>query len=294
MIDPRTVMLAMPCYGSPMPETMGSVVSCHGLYHGFSAPTECSHVSLVRNLIAAQFLASPYEWLICWDNDIAASRQDFELLLEPCITSRSRFMLPGTTERAPQPSREVVQHSASLDALDIKTRSAADILVCAEYSYKNDALEPVKLGMGFVRIHRSVFERLQLLKHPKSEQYAALTTKIGQLYDLKKRLLAEGREEWALEVADAVTVLENNLPDPGGGPRLWQIQHKGRLLHDYYPSGPLLAMIVPTAEWKGEDHGFFTLCYLAGIIPRIETRTRLVHIGRKAYRYLGPDLGGGQ
>jgi hypothetical protein len=59
------------------------------------------------------------------------------------------------------------------------------------------------------------------------------------------------------------------------------------MLYDFYPQGAMISALVPEVSYKGEDHGFFTLCMLAGIIPRIETRTRLIHIGRKAYPYFG-------
>jgi len=75
---------------------------------------------------------------------------------------------------------------------------------------------------------------------------------------------------------------------------LWQSLYEGRLMTDYFPSGPIVSMIVPGAPWTGEDHGFFLMCKLAGIVPRIETRTRLFHVGTKAYPYRGGESGGAQ
>jgi len=106
-----------------------------------------------------------------------------------------------------------------------------------------------------------------------------------------ERLLDEGSADDALMAARALVA---GKEDKAGQPRLWQTSWQGRTFYDFFPSGPLISQFVPTGEWKGEDHGFFTLCMLAGIVPRIETRTRLVHIGRKGYPYFGPQTGGGQ
>jgi len=302
MIDPRTVMLAIPCYdGKVMSETAGALQSCQGLFAAVSMPTECSHVSLVRNIIAGQFLASTFEWLVCVDSDIAFHRRDLEILLEPCDTSVA--YLEDASEGSsrcgaqhPRPTRTTLaltvdgQPGGRIDYAQ-KMLGAADVLVCAEYSFKNDALAPVRLGMGFVRIHRSVFETLQQLKHD-----GGPTVEVQRhcMERLKEARAASDVTADTLATLKAVDELLASVEDKAGTARLWQTTHKGRLYTDFYPSGPILSQFVPTAEWKGEDHGFFTLCMLAGIIPRIETRTRLMHIGRKGYPYLGPDVGGGQ
>lgn len=301
MLDPRTVMVAIPCYdGKIMAELAGMLVNCGRLFGVISLPTECSHISLARNLIAAQFMASPYEWLVCIDSDtIMSSVRDMELLLEPCdITERYLDDVPGgvsagptlNTSWNPRPSRIVTAQCSPGQPIDDKMMRAADMLVCAEYSFKNDSLEPVKFGMGFVRIHRSVFEKLQELKHD-----GGPTVEVRR--DLMQRIIEMVKNGDTWEKAEGLAVLQqlvDTREDKAGQGRLWQVSWKGRMYYDYFPSGPLISQFVPTAEWKGEDHGFFTLCMLAGIIPRVETRTRLIHMGRKGYPYLGPDAGGGQ
>jgi hypothetical protein len=240
MIDPRAVYCAVPCAdGRMMAELTGSLLRVGNRFAAFSTECECSHVSLVRNIIAEKFLRSPMEWLVSIDSDICFTPDDWNFLMEECDPQ------PGLDQ--PTPSRTTI---AGIDGRDSKgaflyTQRAADLLVCAEYSFKNEEMGPVKLGMGFVRIHRSVFETLSELKHE------------------------------------------------DGTSRCWQTMREGRLITDFYPSGPLLSQLIPTADWKGEDHGFWTLCMLAGLIPRIEKRTRLTHIGRKAYGY-DPDHGGAQ
>jgi len=55
---------------------------------------------------------------------------------------------------------------------------------------------------------------------------------------------------------------------------------QGQVLHDYFPTGAQ-----GDGHWLSEDHGFFRLCQLAGIIPRIECRAQLIHWGRHGARY---------
>lgn len=296
MLDPRTILVAIPCYdGKLMAETAGVLLSCQGLFAALHTPSECSHISLVRNLIAGQFLASQFEWLVCIDSDIAFTRRDLELLLEPCDLNQDYVeptaqVTEADAGRPPRPTRGVIAQSTDLRTPDVKSAAAADMLVCAEYSYKNDQGEPVRLGMGFVRIHRSVFQVLEELKHE-----AGSTVEVRR--DLFERLKTDVLDEdlYTESISrDDLQELFRTATDRCGESRLWQCSHQGRRYTDFYPSGPILSQFVPTAQWQGEDHGFFTLCMLAGIIPRIETRTRLIHIGRKGYPYLGPDQGGGQ
>lgn len=273
IIHPRGVYLAIPCGdGRIMSEVTGSIVQTAGLWSAISMPSECSHVSLVRNLIAAQFLATACEWLVCVDNDIRFSREDYLLLLQPRDTEAcydSAF---------PEPTRVATATASG-------TRTMADALVVAEYSYKNDTLEPVKNGMGFVRIHRSVFRTLEALKHDHGTVNVP-----GELYDR----LMNWNYGWESDWQEIITQIKERSEDTRGAGRLFTCSFQGRQFYDYFPSGPLLSQFVPNQQWKGEDHGFFTLCMLAGIVQRVETRTRLVHIGRKGYEYRGPDSGGGQ
>jgi len=148
--------------------------------------------------------------------------------------------------------------------------------------------KPVQFGGGFYRAHRSVFAVLQGLKHQED----------GRI-EVDRDAWLHFRNQIAPEPPDsdfvaALDRLESSITRHEGTPRLWQATHAGRVFYDYYPSGPLTAQHIPSGQWRGEDHGFWMLCQLAGLIPRIETRTRLIHIGRKGYPYLGPDEGGGQ
>lgn len=77
------------------------------------------------------------------------------------------------------------------------------------------------------------------------------------------------------------------LTQEDGAPRLWHFTHQGQMYIDYFPCGPM------NNQWFGEDMGFFQMCRLGGIVPRIEQRTHLVHWGQKGYSYQGPASFGG-
>jgi hypothetical protein len=290
VIDPQTVMVGIPCHdGRTMAELTGMLVSCRDLFGAISMPTECSHPSLVRNIIADTFLRSPFQWLVGIDSDIVPARQDFEYLLQEIDIDANYEGEYGNSAPSsiPLPSRV---EALCREALDNPHRTGeglkllADVLVCAEYAYKQDDFKPVQFGGGFYRAHRSVFSVLQQLKHADNGRVEVDQLALGQLFE---RIRQGG-------IADSATFalidkLKETQTSQAGTPRLWQAQHGGRVFYDYYPSGPLLSQHVPSGDWKGEDHGFWTLCMLAGLVPRVERRTRLIHIGRKGYPYFGPD-----
>jgi len=278
MIDPQTVLVGIPCHdGRVMTELCGMLIMNGRKFGSMTLPTECSHPSLVRNIIADTFLRSPFQWLVGIDSDIVPGPADWDFLLQE-IDPEARYssIQSDNSELAPpEPTRLEITNDAG-------TRTMADALVCAEYAYKEDDFRPVQFGGGFYRVHRSVFLALQALTHPDNGRveidralWEALTENLDS-EDLYAR----------------VEAIRATMTSQAGTPRLWQASFKGRVFYDYYPSGPLITThLAGGSEWKGEDHGFWTLCHLAGLIPRIERRTRLVHIGRKGYPYLGPDEG---
>lgn len=289
LIDPRTVLLAIPTHsGQIHAECLGGMVACGGLFAAFFPVAECSHPGLARNTIADHFMRSNFEWLVSVDADTGFSVEDFQYLMQPCDLDAD-YDAPGMAE----PTRTTIALGSPGRPLDEKMLGAADLLVCAEYRYKKDQIENVHLGMGFVRIHRSVFECLQKLEHEKNEAHFELLRAAQDLEKLQSECDVKGDSNTSIALSFSIDTIKKNLPEPGGGPRLWNVMRDGRVFWDYFPSGPIISTLVPTSDWKGEDHGFFTLCMLAGINPRIEKRTRLVHFGRKGYVY-GPqkDSGG--
>ena len=297
MINPRTVMVGVPCHdGRNMSELTGMLVSNKDLYCALTMPAECSHPSLVRNIMADTFLRSGLEWFVGIDSDIVPSRRDFELLLEPIDQGMSYFE-PGETSGdsdpgdPPQPTRieaSVISHERQSPHGDHSleyTRGLCDVLVCAEYAYKRDTFEPVQFGGGFYRVHKSVFSILANLEHPDNGRVEMDATIVQRMLD------------WDTDEPMSPTLLEQlkaSVTSTAGTPRLWQCTYGGRMFYDFFPSGAMLSAGLPHGDWKGEDHGFWTLCSLAGLIPRVERRTRLIHIGRKGYAYIGSDEGGGQ
>lgn len=300
MIDPKTVLLGIPSHtGSLSCELSGMLVNYgHQYFGGLTMPTECSHPSLVRNIIADTFLRSPFEWLVGIDSDMVAGPDDFQYLLEETDSHASYYnsetglaiahrVQDWGKEVPPQPTR--VEARLAPDALTQATlselRGPCDVLVNCEYAYKREPFEPVQFGLGFYRVHRSVFSILQQLTHRDNGR-----VEVDRLaYESVIGAACEG------EVSnDLLTLLIESKTSQAGTPRLWQATYEGRVFYDYYPSGPITDLHVPNGQWMGEDHGFWTLCRLAGLIPRIERRTRLLHLGRKAYPYEGPDTGSAQ
>jgi hypothetical protein len=109
-----------------------------------------------------------------------------------------------------------------------------ELVVTAEYARKVVGEKPVRFGLGFTRVHRSVFEKIK-----------ALSTEDGQ-------------------------------------ERAQRFYHKGEIYVNYFPNGV-------TAEGRvvREDAGFFMLVSLCEVSARVETRTRLGHVGPMKFGY--PD-----
>lgn len=62
-------------------EFINGLIACQGLYHAWACIEGQSHISLARDLLAAQFLRSECDRLIFVDGDIGFTRNDFLRLL---------------------------------------------------------------------------------------------------------------------------------------------------------------------------------------------------------------------
>lgn len=112
------------------------------------------------------------------------------------------------------------------------------MVVTADYSKKDLVRRGIaKYGLGFARVHRSVFGTLK-----------------------EKSVTSDG---------------QSLVPSA---------RFQSIMFDDYFPRG-----VQGMGDWLGEDNGFFTLCGMAGIPVRRETRTRLVHWGRVGFGY-EPEL----
>ena len=105
-------------------------------------------------------------------------------------------------------------------------------IVTSAYAKKKIGEPPSQLGLGFTRVHRSVFERMRDLRNDDG------TETVPVFY------------------------------------------HKGKVMRAYYTTGPS-----PDSRWVGEDNSFYFRAGLIDASYRIETRTRLNHIGPFPYGY---------
>lgn len=237
MIDPLKVVIHIPCYDNKVEAALAGCLMAIGSEHlagGIQFLGGSSDIAEARNQMAFKFRAAKqFDWMVFWDSDICASAQDFKILMDyPAHAPRNdkeAMMLASRREENP-------------DGVTLNDKGQA-LIVCAEYSRKVETGDPARFGLGFCRIHRSVFDLLE----------AAVTD------------------------------------PPESRPRVGTYSARGAVIHDFFPRGPGL-----NGHWFGEDTGFFHLCRVCSIVPRIEQRTDLIHIGRKAFPYMhhaGLDYG---
>ncbi len=126
-VDPREIVVAVPCHTGRI-----DVLTANGLCNIIGTGRVAnqplwnyggSNVGAVRNMVAHSFLEkSPCQWLMLVDDDIGFTVQDWDLLWED---------------------------------------QAGEAAVCAEYLQKIDGQQvPAHFGLGFARVHRSVFESM--------------------------------------------------------------------------------------------------------------------------------------
>jgi len=135
MIDPATVCVGRPVYHAPSALNMRGMLE---LVQDQAIAAEYSHVggscvSTARDYVVHYFLTrTQCEWLVWIDDDIAFSRQDWAYLME---------------------------------------QQGNEAAVCAEYLKKTQdlSLQVANFGLGFARVHRSVYEQLDELVRESGE-----------------------------------------------------------------------------------------------------------------------------
>ena len=129
VIDPNSVYVGRPIYHQTVPghnRGMIEIIEDREIGAQYDHCSESS-VSTARDYVAHYFLTrTRCEWLVWIDSDICFSRNDWRLLME---------------------------------------QQGDELAVCAEYLKKTQdlSLEVANFGLGFARVHRSVYERLDAL-----------------------------------------------------------------------------------------------------------------------------------
>jgi len=135
MIDPMSVFVGRPIYHSCSPghdKGMLEIIETPGI-GGMYDHVGNSSISTARDIVVHHFLTrTRFEWFVWIDSDIAFSRRDWAYLMED---------------------------------------QAGELAVCTEYLRKTQdlSLQVANFGLGFARIHRSVFERLEELNRDDGE-----------------------------------------------------------------------------------------------------------------------------
>lgn len=154
MIDPATVFVGRPIFSHSTPQhdrSMFALLEDQAIGAQYDHVGESS-ISSARDYVAHYFLTrTRCEWLVWIDADITFSRDDWAYLME---------------------------------------QQGGELAVCAEYMKKTQDLSPqvANFGLGFARVHRSVYEQLD-----------ELTTEDGAPRMLRYRSRVELRGQTGIE-----------------------------------------------------------------------------------------------
>jgi hypothetical protein len=134
-------LLATPLHtGAADREFIIGLLQAHGLYAAWTCLEGQANISRARDILAAQFLASDCTSLVFVDGDVGFSRQDLQWLLE------SPFAITGGLYQRKNGSGQWV----CVPQPDAATGSAR------QPNYRRVQ----RVGTGFLRIDRTVFEQL--------------------------------------------------------------------------------------------------------------------------------------
>jgi GT2 family glycosyltransferase len=124
------------------PEKVGGMFSVSGPY-----------LTTNRNNIVREFLDSPYDWLFSFDTDIETSLEDFDKIID-AADAKDRPIVAGKYFIFIEDGVKICAKKIN-DNLDME--DGGDWLE----EYPDDEVIPIwATGMGFVLIHRSVFEKI--------------------------------------------------------------------------------------------------------------------------------------
>jgi hypothetical protein len=147
-VDPRDVCLAIPCKTGLL-DVLCVAGLCNVIGTGRCANQPLiqfggSNIQSVRNLIAHEFMErTQSDWLVMVDDDIGFRVSDWDYLFDD---------------------------------------QAGELAVCADYLQKIPGeLTPARFGLGFARVHRRVFERIQELQTSDGSPWARQGIFAGRL-----------------------------------------------------------------------------------------------------------------
>lgn len=120
---------------------MESWVQAVGNLQFILATSEDSLVSRARNVVSAAFLKTDREFLLFWDADIPANRAHMELLCEN--------------------DHEILGGIYCKKALTVEPQPVFNTLEGSGVHIAGGIEEVKRIGTGFMRIHRSVFEKMK-------------------------------------------------------------------------------------------------------------------------------------
>jgi len=134
-------LLATPLHsGAAEREFIIGLLQAHGLYAAWTCLEGQANISRARDILAAQFLASDCTSLVFIDGDIGFSRQDLQLLLE------SPFQITAGLYQRKNASGQWV----------CVPQPEAAASVASQSNYR----KVQRVGTGFLRIDRAVFEKM--------------------------------------------------------------------------------------------------------------------------------------
>jgi hypothetical protein len=132
-------LIATPLYdGRAERDFINGLLQCHGLYYAWACIEGQANISLARDLLAAQFLASDCTTLVFIDGDIGFQRTDLERLLASphSVTSGLYLRKRANAEWVFQP------------------------VLGAEAPPRDKPFQVRHAGAGFLKIERRVFQDL--------------------------------------------------------------------------------------------------------------------------------------
>jgi len=213
MIDREKIIVIVPTLdGRPCIETMVSLVHTEPFYHTCISLAGISNISLARNKIAHRFLAL----------------SQYEWLM--MVDSDMVF---------------------SVDDWHLLWEGDEDI-VTAEYSKKILGEPPAQFGLGFTRVHRSVFEKIDALNTENGVEFAQRFYLEGEMYVNYFPNMASSESRWVSEDHGFFVLASLSDVRPRVEKRT-KLRHVGKLEYGYPDQIPIAVLEKLLAKAKARE-----------------------------------------